>query len=291
MKAPGSAAGEPDIAILSEQRSGYPRALPLGWDNILFHLIGAAMLLVLLVWAAWWLVPAVLGMGPASALLALGMGTVAGLFVADLLSGAAHWAFDTWFDEHHPVFHRMVLVVREHHIAPQEMFHYPFYNDTGQLSVIALLLATPIVLPVTLWAPVSMPAVAVVWACVLHSVCFVFMLEFHKIGHRRDAHGVTGVLQRFHLLLSPRHHWRHHSGTYDTHYCLINGWADSFMDSVGGWRSLERLIQRLTGAVPRSNDDVWLEAWLPPRRRALWSEARVGRRDVGSTPSTGKESP
>lgn len=291
MKAPLSAAGEPDIEVLSEQRSGYPRATPLGWDNVLFHLVGAAALLGLLAWASWWMARAVLELGLAASLLALGLGTVAGLFVADLLSGVAHWAFDTWFDEHHPVFHRMVLVVREHHIAPQEMFRYPFYNDTGQLSVIALLLTAPILLPVTLWAPASVPAVAGVWACVLYAVCFVFMLEFHKSGHRRPVHGVTRVLQGCHLLLSPRHHWQHHSGAYDTHYCLINGWADHLMDAMGGWRTLERVIQRWTGAVPRSNDDVWLETWLPPRRRALWSEARGDKSDVGRVTSTRKESP
>jgi hypothetical protein len=183
---------------------------------------------------------------------------VAGLFVADLLSGAAHWAFDTWFDEHHPIFHRMVLVVREHHIAPQEMFRYPFYNDTGQLSVISLVLTAPILIPVTLWASASVLTAAVVWACVLHALCFVFMLEFHKSGHRRAAR---------------------------------TGWADHLMDAIGGWRILERLIQRWTGAVPRSNDDVWLENWLPPRRKALWHEARVARKDVGRVASSDKESP
>jgi hypothetical protein len=64
------------------------------------------------------------------------------------------------------------------------------------------------------------------------------------------------------------------------------------MDAVGGWRALERLIQRLTGAVPRANDDVWLETWLTPRRKALWHEARAGRSDVGRVASSGvKESP
>lgn len=264
----------PPVALLAEQRHGYPKASPLTAANIAVHLVGATLLSTMLVLALAWLGPALISMGPMRAIVAIMIGTFAGLFAADLLSGAAHWAFDTWFDEDHPLFHRMVLVVREHHIAPQEMFRYPFYNDTGQLSVLALLLSAPIAAPILLWAGPSIAAASAIWACAIASLCFVFMLEFHKCGHRKPARGVFGLLQRSHLLLSPDHHWRHHRDSYDTHYCLINGWADAVMDRIGGWRALERVIHRVTQAVPRASDDRWLEAWLTPRRKELWHEAR-----------------
>ena len=115
-------ADEMEPEVLSEQRDGYPTAPPLNLDNILVHVAGATLLLALLGWALWWMVPAVVGLGWAAGCFALVVGSLAGLFFADLISGLAHWAFDTWFDEKHPVFHRMVLIVREHHIAPQQMF-------------------------------------------------------------------------------------------------------------------------------------------------------------------------
>lgn len=265
------------LALLCEQRHGYPRASPMTWQNVVVHVAGASLLLALLARALEWSFRAVGCVHPAVAALALLAGTLMGLFVADLLSGAAHWAFDTWFAEDHPIFHRMVLVVREHHIAPQAMFGYPFYNDTGQLSVLALLVAAPVVVPITQWAGPSVFTIAAMWASVVQSLCFVFMLEFHKCGHRKSAGGLLGLMQRCRLLLSPAHHWRHHSGAYDTHYCLINGWADRVMDALGGWRAIERVVHRLTGAAPRASDDQWLEAWLTPRRRALWYAARPDR--------------
>lgn len=267
----------PPVSLLAEQRHGYPQASPLTWANIAVHLVGATLLLGMLCLELAWLVAALPELGAMRAALALGLGTFAGLFIADLISGAAHWAFDTWFDEGHPLFHRMVLVVREHHIAPQEMFRYPFYNDTGQLSVLALALSAPIAGPILLRAAPSIAAASALWACALASLCFVFMLEFHKCGHRKPARGVLGLLQRSRLLLSPDHHWRHHRDTYDTHYCLINGWADVVMDALGGWRLLERGIHRVTRAVPRASDDRWLESWLTPRRKQLWQEARARR--------------
>jgi ubiquitin-conjugating enzyme E2 variant len=205
------------------------------------------------------------GEAPTTAL-ALAFGTAAGLFYADFVTGLLHWAFDTWFGESNTFVRRMVLMVREHHYAPQAMFKYPWHHDAGILSWLALLLSAPIALPVTLRAgPASFGGVASVTACVVMSVCVVFMLEFHKYGHSRPCRGFLGLLQRCHLLLGPRHHGRHHRAAHDSHYCLINGWANVVFDGIGFWRILERTIRWLTGATPRADDLVWMARYRPER--------------------------
>ena len=257
---------------------GYPRAAKLRPRNVMVHVTGAMALLLMLGHTLGWISLALASLGPLGSISPLLLGTLVGLFVADLSSGLAHWAFDTWFDEGHPIFHRMVLVVREHHIAPQAMFTYPFYADSGQLSLLATAFAAPILIPISVWGQLTGLLVGVMWASVVAAVCFVFMLEFHKLGHRAKSGRIATCLQRARLLLRPTHHWKHHRGCYDSHYCLINGWGDSLMERIDGWRMLERLIHRLTGAVPRQNDHEWLRSWLSPRRRAMWSRA-VQRRE------------
>src|SRR5213075_3035749 len=107
----------------------------------------------------------------------------AGIYVADLVSGLLHWAFDTWFDEDITFLRRMVLQVREHHVYPNRIFHISFRHDAGTLSWISLILTGPLVL----WATLAGSGPAghfVVLASVIFSVLLVSMLEFHKCGHR-----------------------------------------------------------------------------------------------------------
>ena len=186
------------------------------------------------------------------------VGVVVGTFFADFVSGLLHWAFDTWFHEDIPIVRRMVLLVREHHTHPDRIFRYHFWQDAGMLSWFALLTTAPLV-----WSavgPVGAPGGArCLWAvaAVTMSVEIVFMFEFHKCGHRVRRGELVRTLQRFHLLLSPDHHLRHHSGRHDRNYCLITGVADRTLGRMGVFRALERVISAVTGAVPRENDRAW----------------------------------
>jgi TMEM189-like protein len=222
-----------------------------------FHIAGAvangALILGALAWlattwtrhhTAWW-----------GVLLAV----LAGLYVADLVSGLLHWAFDTWFHENIGFVRRMVLQVREHHIYPNRIFDIHFTHDAGTLSWIALLLIGPVLAWSVLAAGPQSPfsAYAIVASSVF-SVVLVFMLETHKCGHRPRNPLVVRLLQRSGLLLSVPHHIRHHSGNHDVNYCIVNGWADRTLGRLGLFRGLEWLVARLAGAVPQENDHDWL---------------------------------
>ena len=92
----------------------------------------------------------------------------------------------------------------------------------------------------------------------------VFMLEFHKFGHRMRRGRTVRVLQRAGLLLSPEFHLRHHSGAHDQNYCLITGAADRTLGRLGLFRGLERVITAVTGAQPSADDLEWCRRYGRP---------------------------
>jgi ubiquitin-conjugating enzyme E2 variant len=164
----------------------------------------------------------------------------------------------------------MVLQVREHHIHPGRIFKIHFTQDAGTLSWIALLLTAPAAAAAVLAGPAS-PLAHVLCAALVFNPLLVFMLEFHKCGHRPCGPAWVKLLQRLRLVLPVRHHLRHHSGNHDVNYCLINGWADLTLGRLGFFRGLEWLIQRLTGAEPQRDDAEWFRRFgrpLPGREAA-----------------------
>lgn len=190
------------------------------------------------------------------------IGLAVGIFVADFISGLLHWAFDTWFHEGHHAVRRMVTLVREHHIHPERIFNYGFWHDGGMLSWFAFLASAPLFALAMLPAVPPTPArYALAVAGVTISLEIVFMLEFHKCGHRVRRGRTVRVFQRMHLLLSPEHHLDHHAGRHDRNYCLITGVADRTLGRLGVFRALEQVVSALTGAVPRENDREWLQRY------------------------------
>jgi ubiquitin-conjugating enzyme E2 variant len=176
-----------------------------------------------------------------------------GVYAADLVSGLLHWTFDTWFTEETPVVRRVVLIVREHHIYPQKVFKYPITQDIGIMIPFGLLGIAP---TVALAARRRVGTRSVV-AALFYSVLVTFSLDLHKLGHRTDATGMLRWAQRFHLVLSPEWHFKHHAKEHDAHYCLVNGTADMTLGRIGLFRWLERTVTTITGQSPRANDRQW----------------------------------
>ena len=92
------------------------------------------------------------------------------------------------------------------------------------------------------------------------SIGLLLMFVLHQQAHRFGAPRWVQILRLLRLILNPRRHLTgHHRGNHDQDYCLVNGWVDNTIGKIGFWRALERLVSTLTGAVPRRDDELWLQ--------------------------------
>jgi ubiquitin-conjugating enzyme E2 variant len=197
---------------------------------------------------------------------------VVGLFLADWFSGFVHWATDTWFDE--IMLERLISIAREHHIYPRHILGYGFRDYVAYSSWPTVFLIGPICLLFTLALPRWTVTFDGALICLVVAVAMFFGTYAHRLGHRQSDSRIVRWLQRHHMLISPAYHARHHRANHDTHYCVINGWANIVCDRIGFWRWAERLVERVLGATPRRSDHQWFARFradpsFPPGRLAL----------------------
>lgn len=153
--------------------------------------------------------------------------------LADLCSGVAHWAFDTFGTPTTPVFGTFIHSFREHHDYPHRITQHSFVETNGDnmLACIPLLVLAPL-----------RPA----W---LHAFSLVLILmvaltnQFHAWAHELHPPYVVRLLQNAGLILPRAHHQRHHWGEHNSHYTITNGWLNNLLDHDWNlWRRLESLL-------------------------------------------------
>ena len=171
---------------------------------------------------------------------------IACVFVADFLSGLFHWLEDAYGKEHYPITGKFVTTPNIlHHKDPGYFARHSWLRSASVLIVLCSLLGVAAYF--LGWLN---------WMTVLVLVIGVNANEIHKWAHRSSARNgrLISILQHRGLIQSPQHHWQHHSGSKDTHYCVVTNYLNPFLDSVNLWGCLERSIFFLTG-VRRRRDD------------------------------------
>jgi ubiquitin-conjugating enzyme E2 variant len=171
-----------------------------------------------------------------------------GLVGADFVSGVVHWAGDTWGTERTPVVGwRFVRPFRFHHAYPLDMLKSNFFTTNGD-NVFATLpfLAAPFAMPLE---PVGWLWVAVfVWTV---GVFGMWTSQFHLWAHMKQPPLFARVFQRCRLILTPRHHQRHHKSPFQTNYCITTGWCNPLLARIRFFPALEWVVTKLTGLRPR----------------------------------------
>ena len=64
-------------------------------------------------------------------------------------------------------------------------------------------------------------------------------------------------LQDYHIILPKKHHRIHHVSPHETYFCITTGWLNYPLEKIGFFRSLEWMIEKVTGVPPRFDDQKW----------------------------------
>ncbi|CAF4435447.1 unnamed protein product, partial [Rotaria magnacalcarata] len=84
--------------------------------------------------------------------------------------------------------------------------------------------------------------------------------QFHKWSHTYfGLPSYISVLQRYHIILPRKHHRIHHVVPHDTYFCITTGWLNRPLEAIQFWSRLELLIEKYSGAKPRSDDMAWAQ--------------------------------
>ena len=183
----------------------------------------------------WWFIPAVL----------------AGILIADLLSGLVHWAADTWGRSDLPVIGpRFLLPFRVHHVNPNDFLGRDVLDTNGDLAAITIpALVLLHVLPLDIGA-----AQVLVVGGLSFCVAGGLTNQIHQWAHLPEPPRAIRAGQRLGLLLDRDAHAEHHAAPYDGSYCITTGWCNRPLERLAAFRRLERRVTCVTGWQPRREE-------------------------------------
>jgi plasmanylethanolamine desaturase len=153
----------------------------------------------------------------------LALCALGGWLAADLLSGLAHWAFDSFGSVKTPLLGAaFIRPFREHHVDPSAMTRHDFVETNGSSCLACA--------PLLLAALFASPA----WQAFLVCLCIGILVtnQCHKWAHMEHRPKVVFLLQRFRLVLKPEEHRLHHQPPYRSHYCTASGWLNPVLNTI-----------------------------------------------------------
>jgi hypothetical protein len=174
-------------------------------------------------------------------------GLAAAVLLADFVSGMVHWLEDAYVrfkpQRKLALLNTIALENDLHHRRPREFLKRSWWSSSWDLVLLGAIVL----------------AAAHALGC-LNGPVVVFVLlavnanQFHKWTHRnpRENPLLVTLLQRAHLLQTPRHHGRHHSGEKNTHYCVVTNFLNPLLEEVSFWQRLERVLSKTIGLRRRA---------------------------------------
>mmetsp|Transcript_15088 Transcript_15088/g.25944 ORF Transcript_15088/g.25944 Transcript_15088/m.25944 type:complete len:237 (-) Transcript_15088:56-766(-) len=172
--------------------------------------------------------------------------------LADFFSGLGHWTLDTWGSNQTFLIGGLIFSFREHHKYPKRILIHDFYNRNGEGCALALVgnFLFSFIFPRAQWPLINM-------LLLLLGLGVALTNEVHMYSHSDDPQDIPAFvqfLQRYNIILSQKHHQLHHNA-HLSHYCIFTGWLNEPLDKIDFWRRAEAKISKLTGWVPRGEDE------------------------------------
>jgi plasmanylethanolamine desaturase len=169
-------------------------------------------------------------------------GLLAGLGTADFVSALAHWFGDTYFAPSTPLLGAFVGPFRLHHDDPEAFRRHDVFqrNRNNALAALPLLVLACFLAPraCAFGHPLCGTTSAVA------AIALASATQIHAWAHDEDVPRLVGWLQRWSILLRRDGHARHHQGTHDRAYAIVNGWTNGVLDRIEFFRRAEWLAAR-----------------------------------------------
>lgn len=182
---------------------------------------------------------------------------VTAALAADLVSGLVHWSADTWFSETMPVLGRRFLrPFRVHHVNPDDFLKRDFVDCNGDVAMLNI----PF-LSMALMLPDAGVGGAAALALMTFSTVSLPTNQVHQWSHMPAPPAIVRWLQRHGAILSSEAHGSHHRAPYVANYCIATGWCNRWLTAIDFFPTCERLVSRVTGLRPRSDEQTFAERW------------------------------
>jgi ubiquitin-conjugating enzyme E2 variant len=176
---------------------------------------------------------------------------------ADLVSGLVHWTADTWFSETMPVLGRRFLrPFRVHHVNPEDFLRRDFIDCNGDVAMLNI----PILVGALMVADSTIGGAASL-ALATFSLVSLPTNQVHQWAHMPSPPAFVRWLQRHGAILSIEAHASHHHAPYVANYCIATGWCNRWLTAIDFFPRCERLITRVVGLQPRSDERAFAERW------------------------------
>ncbi|CAF0837247.1 unnamed protein product [Adineta ricciae] len=187
---------------------------------------------------------------------------VLGILTADFASGIVHWGADTWGSVDMPFIGRNFLrPFREHHIDPTSITRHDFIETNGDNFAVIVPYLFYMAHKFTYFSDADIKRSYNFEVYMFLLAIFVSMTnQFHKWSHTYfGLPSYIVFLQRYHIILPRKHHRVHHVVPHDTYFCITTGWLNRPLEMIKFWPWLEAIVEKYTGAKPRSDDLAWAQ--------------------------------
>lgn len=179
-----------------------------------------------------------------------------GIAVADFITGAVHWACDTWGSVDTPWLGKgLIFSFREHHKTPLAMLDHDTIDINGGAASAAFAALLGFTVLKTVGSAEASTSLETVFDAFFISLVLTSAgaNQLHSWAHTTRAPRWVRWLQARDLILSPAAHAQHHRAPHHHSYCISTGWLNRPLDAMGFWRAAEMVLTKITGFQPRQD--------------------------------------
>lgn len=171
---------------------------------------------------------------------------VLGYLLADFMSGLVHFLGDSFGTVRTPILGpTFIFPFREHHVDPKDITRHGFIETNGHNCLVSLPVMMAMHHCVSAYAGTS-TRLSIAFTTGFFLILGVFATnQFHKWAHMEHPPLFVAVLQKYRLILSPKHHQVHHTSPFERYYCITTGWLNMLLEKTSFFPATKWVFSRI----------------------------------------------